>query len=267
MEEPNNAEWAPPPPPEGPVAEPEKPEMSEIGTLGNIFIEPGRTFEDLRRKPRFIIAAILMALMIGGFVLIFNNQMGEQRMKRFISDQVDKSPQAQNLSPAQHDNAVNMQMTISRVVTYIVPIFALIGFVIGGLLYWLAGKAFGSSMSLWGAVAVYVYSSFPQTIVGLIANTIVLFLKSADDIDIATSQRGLIHASLGFFIDGKTMPVLATFLNTIDLFQIWGWVLAAIGLRVVGKISSSSAWAIVLIFVAISLGWRLLISGMTGNPM
>ena len=47
------------------------------------------------------------------------------------------------------------------------------------------------------------------------------------------------------------MPVLTTVLATFDLFTIWGWILAAIGLRITNRLSSGSAWAIVLIFALI----------------
>ena len=54
MEENNVNEWQEPPPPEDLKQIENPPQMSEVETLGNIFIEPGRTFEDLRRKPRFL---------------------------------------------------------------------------------------------------------------------------------------------------------------------------------------------------------------------
>ena len=60
MENENAPEWQAPPPPEKIVQDP--PQMSELATLFNIFLEPGRTFEDLKRKPRFIIGALLIAL-------------------------------------------------------------------------------------------------------------------------------------------------------------------------------------------------------------
>lgn len=264
MENPNNAEWTPPPPPEGPVAEPEKPEMSEIGTLGNIFIEPGRTFEDLRRKPRFIIATILLGLMVGSFIFAFNSVMGESRIKRFANEQIDKA--APNAPPEQREMQVGIQLAINRYIPFVMPILMIIICLIGGLLYWVASKAFGSGISIMGAIAVYVYASFPQSVVGMIANIIVLFLKNPDDIDIAASSRGVIQANLGFFIDGKAMPVLATLLSTIDLFQIWGWILAAIGLRVVGKMSAGSAWTIVIIFAIIGIAGRVISSMLSGNP-
>lgn len=264
MENPNNAEWVAPPPPEGPVPEPEKPEMSEIGTLGNIFIEPGRTFRDLARKPRFIMATILLGLMVGSFIFAFNSVMGEDRIKRYGNEQIDKA--APNATQEQRDMQLGIQMTINRYIPFAMPIMMIVICLIGGLLYWVASKAFGSGISILGAIAVYVYSSFPQSVVAMIANIIVLFLKNPDDIDIAASQRGVVQANLAFFIDGKAMPVLATVLSTIDIFQIWGWVLAAMGLRIVGKMSTGSAWAIVLLFVIISLVMRVISAAVSGNP-
>ena len=58
MEENNVNEWQEPPPPEDIKQIENPPQMSEVETLGKYFIEPGRTFEDMRRKPRFLIAGI-----------------------------------------------------------------------------------------------------------------------------------------------------------------------------------------------------------------
>lgn len=267
MQEQNPVEWQAPPPPPNAAEVKEEPQMSEAATLGGIFFEPGKTFEDLRRKPRFILATIIMCVLTTGFLFAFTQKMGDDRYRRFFAEQVDKGPQAGSLSGEQKQQSINLQMTITKVVTYALPVFIIIGIAIGSLLYWLAAKAMGGSMSFLQSVSVWVYSSLPITVVSIIANFIVMFLKPADEIDIAASQRGLINANLGFFIDGKEMPVLATLLGTFDFFQIWGWILAAIGLQKVAKISSGAAWGIILIFALISLTWRILQAYLTGNPM
>jgi hypothetical protein len=92
----------------------------------------------------------------------------------------------------------------------------------------------------------------------MLANILVLFLKSTDDIDIATSQSGLVHASPTFFMDAKASPVLNAILGTFDVFFIWGWILAAIGLRIVGKISTGAAWAIVLLVALLNVAFRVI---------
>jgi hypothetical protein len=261
-----NREWQEPPLPEHIKAEVEQPQMSEAATLGNIFIEPGRTFEDLRRKPRFIIAALILALITTAYFFALNYKVGEEAQRRFIVEQIDKSPQAGQLNAEQKNNAINLQLTIGKVVRFAMPVFVIISILIGALLYWLGAKAFGGTGNFLHGLSVWVYSSLPPTLIGMIANFIVLLFKSADEIDLATSQRGVINANLGFLIDGKSMPVLATLISVFDLFAIWGWILASIGLQKTNKISSGSAWAITIIIALIGVTFRVVGALMSGNP-
>lgn len=265
MTELENPEWQPPPPPEKiPQAEP--PQMSEVGTIANVFIEPGNTFEDLKRKPRFIIASIIIALLVAAYHFGLYYKVGDDGMRRFINEQFDKNEQTQSLSKDQREDAIKLQMTIGTVVRFAMPIFVLISLVIGGLLYWAAAKAFGGTGGFLHALSVWVYSSLPPAIVVMLASFVVLALKSVDDIDIAASQRGMLHANPALLIDGKSMPVVATLIATLDVFQIWGWVLAAIGLRITNKLSSGSAWAIVIIFALIGVAMRVIGALFSGNP-
>jgi hypothetical protein len=265
MEEQNAAEWQAPPPPEK-IESREEPQMSEVGTLGSIFFEPGETFQDLRRKPRFLMAAIIMALLVTGYTIGLQYKIGESGMRSFITDQIEKSPRTSGLTAEQKANAVDLQMKISGYTRFAVPIFVLIAFIIGGLFYWGGSKAFGGDGGFLHGLSVFVYSSFPPAVVGMIANFIVMGLKSADDIDLALSQRSLVNANLGFFVNGHSMPVLATLLSTFDLFAIWGWILAAIGLRITNRLSAGSAWAVVIIVALIGVGFRVIGSVFSGNP-
>ncbi len=264
--QPPSNEWQAPPIPEQINAEDTTPQMSEAATLGSIFFEPGKTFEDLRRKPRFILATLIMIVLVTTFSFLLANKIGEEGIRRFAEEQIEKSPQAATMKAEQKQQAVEINMTVFRVIRYLLPLFIILGFAVGGFLYWLAIKAMGGSASFLHAVSIWVYASFPPTVVAMLANILILFLKSADDIDFAEGQRGLLHENPSFFIDGKTMPVLATVLGTFDLFLIWGWILAAIGLQKVGKLSGASAWTIVLIITLIGLAFRVISALFTGNP-
>jgi hypothetical protein len=264
MEEQNSAEWQSPPPPPERIDAPESAQMSEVGTLGSIFFEPGRTFEDLRRKPRFLMAAVIIALLVTFYTFGLQYKVGESGMRNFVAEQIEK--RAPNLTAEQKASQVDLQMTISKYTRYAVPIFVLIGMFIGGLLYWGGSKAFGGDGRFMHGVSVFTYSSLPPAVVGMIANLIVMVLKSPDDIDLGLSQRSLVNANLGFFVDGHAMPVLSTLLATIDLFAIWGWILAAIGLRITNRLSKGSAWAVVIIIALIGVGFRVISAFFSGNP-
>jgi hypothetical protein len=146
MQEQNPVEWqAPPPPEEIKAAEP--PQMSEAATLANIFFEPGRTFEDLRRKPRFILATVIICLLTSAFMFAFTQKMGEDRYRRFAAEQLEKNPQAGSMTAEQKQQSVSLQLTVIRILSYILPVFVIIGIALGGLMYWLGGKAMGGTLN------------------------------------------------------------------------------------------------------------------------
>lgn len=235
-----------------PVTDP--PQMSEVSTLLNVFMEPGRTFEDLRRKPRFILGLILISILASISVFALYQKMGEDGIRRAINEQFDRSPQAASMPPEQRRGMVDMNMTIQKFMPAVVLVIVPVAMFVIGLFYFLGAKAFGGNGGFLHAVSVVVYSSIPPAVIGTIAGLIVLAVKSADEIDLATAQRGgLVQANPSMFIDGKAQPVLAAILSSIDVFQIWGWILAAIGLKITNKLSSGSAWAIVIIFALIGV--------------
>lgn len=244
----------------------EPPQMSEIASVTSIFFEPGRVFEDLRRKPRFIIGSIIIALFVTAYAFGLYYKVGDEGMRRFMIEQIDKSPQASSMSKEQKNDAVSMQMTIQNVVRYLIPIFVIISLLIGGLLYFLGTKAFGGSGGFLSSLSVWVYSSIPPTVISMVGSFIVMAIKSADEIDIAASQRGLLQANPSLLIDGRAQPVIATLLGTLDIFMIWGWILAAIGLKITNRLSSGSAWAVVLILAIIGTLFRVIGAIFSGNP-
>lgn len=261
MEEPRSFDQ-----PEAKPAPSDPPQMSEIATIFNVFIEPGRTFEDLKRKPRFIIGMIIIALLVGAYGFGLYYKVGDKAVRQMVVTELEKNAQVASMPADQKANMIELQMTIQKVVRFLVPVFVIIFTFLGGLFYFLGSKAFGGNGGFLHGVSVYVYSAIPPAIVSAIANLIVLIFKSADEIDIIASQRGVIHANPGMFIDGKAQPVLATILSTFDIFAIWGWVLAAIGLRITNKLSSGSAWGIVIIIALLGTLGRVFLSFVSGNP-
>jgi len=267
LENEGTEEWQAPPPPEKIEVEPkEESQMSEVATLGNIFFEPGRTFEDLRRKPRFIMAFIIFAVLATSYTFMLNQKLGEDRIRRFSMEQAEKNPQFESLSQEQKEQSIEFGLTINKAVSFGFPILLIFVFLIGTLIYWLGSKAMGGTATFLQSLSVWVYSTFAPGVVSVLANLLVLIFKSPDDIEIATSARGVIQANPSLFIGGKDSPVLTTLISTIDLFAIWGLVLAAIGLAKVGKISKGSAWAIVLILTLIGITFRVLGAFMNGIP-
>jgi len=247
-------EWQPPAPPE--AKEKEQPQMSEVGTLANIFIEPGNTFKDLLRKPRFLLAGLVIVLAVTAFNVLTTERLGIENIAR---DRIESSSQADQMTKEQKDTAVAQQSSdLVKGITYgFIPIGVIISMLLGGLIYWLGANAFGGSIGFLHGLSVWVYSSLLPTLLFVIGNLLILFLKPIEDIAPGAAQRGLLQVNPSMFVDGKEMPVLSAFLSGFDVFAIFGYILATIGLKTVAKLSTGSALVIVLIPALIGLTVRV----------
>lgn len=232
-----NQQWQPPPPPSSTPAPAETgPDMSTPATLTGIVFEPSRTFDALRKRPRFLVAAlILLLLTIGVTGLVFQRiDMGQ-----YIRDKMEQNPRNAQQTEEQKEMGVKIGKIIGAVG---IPASVPITLAAGAALYLLGVMAFGGSISYKQSLSVWTYSSLPPAVLGTIIAILVLFLKSADQID----PEHLLVTNPGAFMATGSSPVLVAVLSQFDILRFYGLFLAAIGLRRVAKISSGSAWAIVL---------------------
>ena len=101
-----NSGWQPPPIPEKIKADQEQPQMSEAATLGGIFFEPGKTFEDLRRKPRFLIAGLLIIIAFSVFNVLVIEKVGLDRITRA---RIESSSSASQMPSDQKEKMIEQQ--------------------------------------------------------------------------------------------------------------------------------------------------------------
>jgi hypothetical protein len=233
-----NQEWTPPPPPptDLPPVDP-GPDMSTAQTLSGIFFEPGRTFEALRKRPRFLVAALIIMVLTAGVTAVLYQRVD---MGQFIRDKMDRSSR----SASQTEEQKEMGVKIGKIIGKVTPLFVPFGIALGAALYLLGVMAFGGSIGYLKAVSVWTYSSLPPAVLGTIIAVLVLFLKTAETVD----PEHLLVTNPGAFMGSESSPVLVAVLSQFDLLQFYGLFLAAVGLRKMAKISSGSAWGIVIGF-------------------
>jgi hypothetical protein len=242
-------------------------EMSTPQTLSGIFFEPGRTFEALRARPRFLAATIILVVAFLASTIVFFSKVDYDQMVR---QAIENSPRADQMSPEQKETAISIQTKpiVKYGLGYGLPIIGVFVIVFAGAaIYLLGSMAMGKKMSYKQALAVWSYSSLPPTLLATIANIIMLFVRPPDPADAAAARGGLIHANLGILFDRTAHPVMVSALGAIDLFVIYGLVLAAIGLRKTGRLSSGSAWTVVIVVWLIGVVLRVGIAAVTGQAM
>jgi hypothetical protein len=260
MSDPNNKDFQPPPPPQAPV--PEGPIASTAQTLTSIFFEPGRTFEALRVRPRFLVAGLITVLAFMVYYATFVWKVGSENIAR--AQIMARSPDA---TPEQIEQGLNIQNSpIVKAITYAsFPLVFAIMFTAGAGLYLLGTMMMAKSLTFKQALSVWVYSTYPTMLVFTLVNILVVFLKSVDEIDPTAVNTGVAKANPSLLVDAKTQPMFATFLGSFDLVSFYGLFLAALGLKKVAKLSSGSAWGIVLIIWILGVVLRLAIAAITGG--
>jgi hypothetical protein len=156
-----------------------------------------------------------------------------------IREQMDKSSNSAQQTEQQKETVVKiMKGAIEVGIPASVPFLV----AAGAALYLLGVMAFGGTISYSRSLAVWVYSSLPPAILGTLVAVLVLLLKAADTID----PKHIMITNPGAFMGPDSSKVVTAFLSQFDLLKFYGLFLAAIGLRKVAKLSSGSAWGIVI---------------------
>jgi hypothetical protein len=238
MSDPNQEFQPPPPPPYAGTPEPAGPDMSTPATLTGIFFEPGRVFDALRTRPRFLTATVILTIITIAITAALYMRID---MGQYIREKMEKGRNAAQQTEAQKELGVKIGKIVGAV---LVPASVPISLFAGAGLYMLGVAAFGGAITYKKSLAVWAYSSLPPAVLASLVALLVLFLKSADTID----PEHLLVTNPGAFMGADSSPVVVAVLSQFDLLRFYGLFLAALGLRKVGKMSSGSAWGVVIAF-------------------
>jgi hypothetical protein len=242
-------------------------EMSTPQTLTGIFFEPGRTFDALRSRPRFLAAALICMLAFMAFYLTYLTRVGYENQ---VNAEVEVAAQKNDMPPEQKAAARDIQLKpFVKAIRYLSPpIGFVIIFAFGALIYFLGAMMMGKRISYKQALSVSAYASLPPLVLVMLLNLVILFIRPpTEDAELARGLSGLVHANLGILSDPIAHPVMTTALASIDLFAIYGLFLAALGLRKIARMSSGAAWTVVLVIWLIGILFKLGISLLTKNAM
>jgi hypothetical protein len=200
--------------------------MGVFSRVFGIFFEPKKTFEDIARKPNWLVPVLLLMLASACFMTMFNQRVG---WERFMRHQFEISSRAQQLTPEQRERAIATRSRMG-------PVLGYGGIVIGLPLYLLIAAAvlLGTAAGIMSAplkfaqvFAIVCYSNLPGVVTSALG-IVVMLLKNPDDFDL---QNPLLF-NAGAFLDpehgSKFLYSLAT---SLDLFAFWIILLIATGLK------------------------------------
>jgi hypothetical protein len=240
----------------------EEPAMSGLQKVFGIFYEPTRVFRNLRAHPHWLAAFLVVVIVNAVYATAFVQRLTPERIVGYTMDKLEQSPikpPEDRMAQAKEDALQTAKQPIQRVQTFaksFVAIFVFVCFV--AALCLLGVLAFGGRMNFWQAFAAVFYSYLPVAVIGKLVSTVILFIKSPDDIHPILGQETLVQDNLGILFTPGEHPALFVLGTAVGVLSLYGLWLKAKGLSNAGqKVSSSAAWG-----VSISLWVLSLIIGM-----
>ncbi|RPI23170.1 MAG: hypothetical protein EHM61_20390 [Acidobacteria bacterium] len=231
--------------PAGPTEQPK----GSLWRLQGIFFQPKETFQEIARKPTWLIALVL-CIVIGmvGFIVImdrigFDNMMAKQVEAR--GQEMTEQQREMMSSPAVKGFTYGMVIIGTPVVVLLTAGLLL-------ALFWLTG----ADVTFSRVFSVVAHSMLAFTLVSTVLG-LVIVLVAADPTEL--DVQNLVASNLGILVSAKESPALFSLLSSIDALTFYYLFLLSLGMSVVGRKSFGTGAAMVLIlwvvYVALKTGW------------
>jgi len=237
--------------------EPQPQGMGEASRLTGVFFEPSKAFTDIAARPGFWVPLILSMIFALTLVTLFGQRVGWERM---IRHQQETSTRAQQLTPEQREQGVQMGAKFAPVASYAVIVVGIpIGFAIwAALLLGIVKGIMSAPIRFKQVYAILWYAGLPGVIMTILA-IVVLFLKAPDDFNL---QNPLVF-NPGAFMDPTTSSKFVyAIASSLDLFRLWTMVLVGIGLKAAGGKQLSMGGAMTAVFLPWAI-WTLAAASLT----
>ena len=229
--------------------------MSGFSRLTGVVFEPTKTFEDIARRPTFMLPLALVVVFGLVFFAVFSYRVGWERT---IRTKMEASSQTQQLSAEQREKQIEVGAKVASIGVYAGVILGTpaIDLAIAGVLLGLAAGMMSAPITFKQVFAVVCWSSV-VTAISMTLAVVVMFLKNPDDFDLNNPLVSNLGAFLGPDAPSKFVHSLAA---SVDLFAFWVMLLMAAGLKAAGGKRFSFGSAV----LAVVLPWGVFVLGRAG---
>ncbi len=256
MSDPNTPAYEPTGP--GASVEP-SPEGARHGTfarLGLAFASPGEVFEDIRRKPTWVVLLVVLTLLSVGIQLI---AVPHVDIAQTIRDRM--ATQGRQISDEQMDTILEQ----SKKFAYVGPAATVVTFplimAIIAVAFFLGLKLSGSETDYSRVLSATLHSYWPPMLTSSVLFGVLL--QRVGKVP-AESLKHLVRSNVGAFLSSDTPAALRAVADTVDVFNLWIIVLLVVGLSTVGRVSRGKALVVALVPWALYLGAKAVMAGLFG---
>jgi len=217
-----------------------RPAISPVGRVFGVFFSPKATFEDIARKPSWVLPVVLLTLLSVGVSTAINQRIN---WREFMSQQIEKSPQSANMSAEQKEQRIEGGAKFSPPFTYAIGLCGPIIFVlVTALAMWGAFNLLGGANTNFGTAFAITSHAALTGIVSSILFLLVLYLKPYGTVDLENP----VATNLAAVLPDDAAKWLVALLKSFDIFTFWTLILLAIGFAATNpkKLRGSKAFTI-----------------------
>jgi len=234
--------------------------MSAMSRVFGVFFSPKATFEDIVRKPSWVLPFVLVTIFSIGVSFAINQRIN---WREFMSQQIEKSPSAANMSAEQKQQRIEGGSKISPIFTWVIGVCGPILFMLViALVMWGAYSLLGGASTNFGtAFAITAHAA----LAGLVSSTLfilILFLKPYGTVDLENP----VATNIAAFLPEDSAKWLVALLKSIDIFTFWTLILLAIGFaatspkKLKGGKAFTVAFSVWAVWVVCRVGWAWIFS-------
>jgi len=223
--------------------------LSEGQRLIDTFIAPSKTFTDLRRSAAWWAPYIIIVIVGYLFIYAVDQKVTFQTV---VENAIRMQPKAQarmeRVPAEQRQRVMQQQVTITKIISYSVPVIALIIYLVfAGVIFGAIKFATNAEVQFKAVFALIVYTRLPELLRALLSSASLFAGASTESFDI----NNPLASNGAYFLDPSGSPILRAFVGSFDIITIWTLILVAIGIPCIApKVKRGTAFGIVL-------GWFL----------
>jgi hypothetical protein len=215
--------------------------------LINIFVEPGKTFAELKEKPSFLLPLALMIVLTVVMTLFYFNKVDSSW---FAEHQLSMS--GKEMSSAEIEQAKKMMPSASVmgiVGAVFAPIMILLVTSLMALYYFVAGKITGNVLTFKHAMSLVTWSGVPA-LLGLVVAIVGIAMMTPQ-----TALESLMLTNADpLLVQLPYDHAWSTLAKNFNLLSLWSVLLTAIGWRTWGKTGWGQAITVAIIPTLIIFG-------------
>ena len=234
--------------------------ISPFGRIIGTLFSPKSTFEDIVRKPGWVLPVVLLTLLSLGVSFAINQRIN---WREFMSQQIEKSPSAANMSAEQKEQRIEGGAKFSPAFTYAIGLLGpIIATLLVGLVMWGSYNLLGGANTNFGTSLSITAHAFLTGLVSSPLLILILYLKPIGSVDLENP----VAANLAAVLPDDAAKWLFALCKSIDIFSIWTLILLAIGFaatnpkKLAGSKAFSIAFTVWAVFVVCRVGWAFISS-------